>query len=229
VEAKSGAGYTPYYYHADGLGSITGLSDATGTMVQTYGYDAFGNVTVSGSGNVSQPFMFTGREYDSETGMYFYRARYYDPQAGRFVTKDPIGFAGGINVFSYVENNPSNFIDPTGNVVLVDDAAIAIGTLVVATAAYLQTQQGQQATRDVANVIGNLINDILENPPDIKNWFESQGKGERNWEKGRGDDPFWNLSPDQLRYIEKHSKDPKERERAKRIRKQKEKKKCEVK
>jgi len=60
---KSGASYTPYYYHADGLGSITGLSDATGTMVQTYGYDAFGQVTPTGG--VSQPFMFTGREYDA--------------------------------------------------------------------------------------------------------------------------------------------------------------------
>ncbi len=113
VEVKSGASYTPYYYHADGLGSITGLSDATGTMVQTYGYDAFGNVVATGG--VSQPFMFTGREYDSETGMYFYRARYYDPQAGRFVTKDPIGFRGGnINLFGYVQNNPANFIDPEG-------------------------------------------------------------------------------------------------------------------
>ena len=115
MEVKNGAGYTPYYYHADGLGSITGLSDATGTMVQTYSYDAFGNVTVFGSGNVAQPFAFTGREYDAETSMYFYRARYYDPQAGRFVTKDPIGFAGGdVNLSTYVQNDPINSVDPNG-------------------------------------------------------------------------------------------------------------------
>jgi RHS repeat-associated protein len=114
VEVKAGASYTPYYYHADGLGSITGLSDATGTMVQTYSYDAFGNVTPSG--NVSQPFMFTGREYDAETSMYFYRARYYDPVVGRFVTRDPIGLRGGFNLFTYVENNPTNRVDPTGTV-----------------------------------------------------------------------------------------------------------------
>ena len=115
MEVKSGASYTPYYYHADGLGSITGLSDATGTMVQTYSYDAFGNVTVSGSRNVAQPFAFTGREYDTETQMYFYRARYYDPQAGRFVTKDPIGFGSGdVNLYAYVENSPVNLIDPDG-------------------------------------------------------------------------------------------------------------------
>jgi len=113
VEVKAGASYTPYYYHADGLGSITGLSDATGTMVQTYSYDAFGNVTPSGA--ISQPFAFTGREYDAETSMYFYRARYYDPVVGRFVTRDPIGFAGGdVNLFAYVENSPVNLIDPDG-------------------------------------------------------------------------------------------------------------------
>jgi len=113
VEVKAGASYTPYYYHADGLGSITGLSDATGTMVQTYSYDAFGNVTPSGS--VSQPFRFTGREYDAETSMYFYRARYYDPVVGRFVTKDPIGFAGGdVNLFAYVSANPIIYRDSSG-------------------------------------------------------------------------------------------------------------------
>ncbi|KUG23353.1 rhs family protein [hydrocarbon metagenome] len=80
--------------------------------MQTYTYDSFGNITISGS--ISQPFTYTGREYDSETGMYFYRARYYDPKIGRFVTKDPIGFEGGINVYAYVENNPVNTVDPEG-------------------------------------------------------------------------------------------------------------------
>ena len=132
MEAKSGAGYTPYYYHADGLGSITGLSDATGTMVQTYGYDAFGNVTVSGSGNVSQPFMFTGREYDTETQMYFYRARYYDPQAGRFVTKDPIGFGGGdFNLFTYVKNNSIRYNDPEGLYTQIIQWAVVYGPPVI--------------------------------------------------------------------------------------------------
>jgi len=132
---KNGANYTPYYYHADGLGSITGLSDATGTMVQTYGYDAFGNVTVSGSGNVAQPFMFTGREYDAETSMYFYRARYYDPTVGRFVTKDPIGFGGGdYNLYGYVGNNPINFSDPDGLFAQVIPPLLIYGPSVIATA-----------------------------------------------------------------------------------------------
>jgi RHS repeat-associated protein len=56
----------------------------------------------SGYGNKA----FTGREYDPETGLYYYRARYYDPKIGRFVSQDPIGFLGGNNFYAYVENNP---------------------------------------------------------------------------------------------------------------------------
>ena len=103
-----------YYYHADGLGSITGLSDTTGSIVQTYSYDSFGNMNQTGT--ITQPYTYTAREYDTETGMYFYRARYYDAKVGRFVTKDPIGFAGGINQYSYVKNNPLNYNDPSGEI-----------------------------------------------------------------------------------------------------------------
>jgi RHS repeat-associated protein len=59
-------------------------------------------------------YTYTAREYDTETSLYFYRARYYDPKAGRFISKDPIGFGGGINVFAYVLNNPINKVDPLG-------------------------------------------------------------------------------------------------------------------
>jgi RHS repeat-associated protein len=106
-------GTNAYYYHADGLGSITALSDSNGSIVQTYSYDSFGNMTATG--NIRQPFTYTAREYDYATGMYFYRARYYDPKVGRFVTKDPIGFAGGdFNLYNYVGGNPVNWADPLG-------------------------------------------------------------------------------------------------------------------
>ena len=101
------------YYDADGIGSITSLSNGTGTISQTYGYDAFGKQT-SSSGSLTNPFQFTGREFDSETSLYFNRARYYDPQTGRFLTEDPIGFDGGINFYAYVLNNPASFVDPFG-------------------------------------------------------------------------------------------------------------------
>jgi RHS repeat-associated protein len=105
----------PYVYHADGLGSISALTDATGAVVQRYAYTAFGTPTVSGDADSVQPYTFTGREWEAETGLYYYRARYYDPRSGRFLSADPIGFAGGdINLYGYVRNDPVNWLDPEG-------------------------------------------------------------------------------------------------------------------
>jgi RHS repeat-associated protein len=84
---------TTSYYHADGLGSITSLSNGAGTLAQTYTFDSFGKATAT-SGSLTNPFQFTGREFDSETGLYFLRNRYYDSQSGRFLNEDPLGFEG---------------------------------------------------------------------------------------------------------------------------------------
>jgi len=79
------------------------------------------NGRIIDSSLTGNPFMFTGREYDSETGLYFYRARYYDPAIGRFISEDPIGFEGGdLNLYAYVRNNPVNFSDPTGEAIDID-------------------------------------------------------------------------------------------------------------
>jgi RHS repeat-associated protein len=101
------------YYQADGLGSVTSLTDTTGALAATYTYDTFGNLTAS-SGTVTNPYRYTGRELDSETGLYYYRARYYDPQVGRFIAEDPAGFGGGTNKFAYALDNPAVFKDPLG-------------------------------------------------------------------------------------------------------------------
>lgn len=106
-----------YYYHADGLGSITSITDSTETVVNRYAYDSFG--ALKSSETIRNAYAFTGREYDIETGLYYYRARYYDPEAGRFVSKDPIGFAGGdVNVYNYTVGNPVNWVDPDGLMIL---------------------------------------------------------------------------------------------------------------
>ncbi|OGP46558.1 MAG: hypothetical protein A2022_06910 [Deltaproteobacteria bacterium GWF2_42_12] len=101
-----------YYYHQDQLGSVAAITDINRNIVQTYKYDSFGNITAT---SILQPYTYTGREWDSETGLYYYRARYYNPKIGRFTTKDPIGFGGGdVNLYVMVSNNPVNFTDPLG-------------------------------------------------------------------------------------------------------------------
>jgi RHS repeat-associated protein len=102
------------YYEADGLGSITSLSNSAGALVNTYSYDSFGNPTAT-TGTIVNPFRFTAREFDSETGIYQYRARYYDQNVGRFLSEDPLkGISDGVNFYAYVHNSSINLIDPTG-------------------------------------------------------------------------------------------------------------------
>ena len=99
-------GITNYYYHADGLGSIVALSNASGAAAQLYRYDAFGRTTQSG--NVTQPYRYTAREYDGETGLYYYRARYYDPIVGRFITKTRLGSRAGLICMRMLTTIPSD-------------------------------------------------------------------------------------------------------------------------
>lgn len=103
-----------YYYLKDALGTINGIADTNGNIVQSYMYDAYGNIQTQ-AGSISQPFTFTGREYDTEIGLYFYRTRMYDARIGRFLQKDSLSFSGGdMNLMRYVQNNPVNNIDPLG-------------------------------------------------------------------------------------------------------------------
>ena len=110
--AVAGSGGT-YYYHPDGLGSITSLTNGSGQLAASYVYDSFGNLTAS-TGTITNPFQYTGREFDPETGKYYYRARYYDPTIGRFIREDPIALRDGVNLYIYVHNGPPTSTDPQG-------------------------------------------------------------------------------------------------------------------
>jgi RHS repeat-associated protein len=101
------------YYEQDAPGSITSVSNPSGTLADTYVYDSFGKLTTS-TGTLLNSFRYTGHEFDTETGLYYYRSRYYDDTAGRFISEDPIRFKGGINFYAYVKNNPIVHTDPLG-------------------------------------------------------------------------------------------------------------------
>ena len=93
---------------------MTALTGHNGDTEQTVVYGPFGE-QIGTSGTSPNVLGYTGRELDSETGLYYYRARYYDPEIGRFLSEDPLGFeAGDVNFYAYVSNNPINFNDPMG-------------------------------------------------------------------------------------------------------------------
>jgi RHS repeat-associated protein len=96
----------------DALGSTLALVDASGNVETTYTYDPFGATSVSGQASTNE-FQYTGRE-DDGNGIYYYRARYYSPVLGRFISEDPSGFNGGLNVYAYAGNSPVSYYDPSG-------------------------------------------------------------------------------------------------------------------
>jgi RHS repeat-associated protein len=109
-ELRSG---TTSYYQQDALSSVNSLSNSAGALVNTYTYDSYGKLTAS-TGTLTNPIQYTGREFDAETGIYEYRARFYDANTGRFLSEDPVGFGGGNNFYVYSSNNPALFTDPSG-------------------------------------------------------------------------------------------------------------------
>ncbi len=102
-----------YYYHLNGLGTVIALTDSSKTKVQEYIYDSFGQI-ISQTGSITNPYTYAGREYVGESGLYYYRARHYDAGIGRFISEDPIGIDGGINLYVYAINNPVNYVDSNG-------------------------------------------------------------------------------------------------------------------
>ncbi|MCX7568896.1 DNRLRE domain-containing protein [Tumebacillus sp. DT12] len=109
-----------YYYHVNGHGDVTGLTDAAGNVVAEYRYDAWGNIlSQSGAMASANPYRYAGYRYEEATKMYYLLARYYDPNTGRFITRDT--FHGvedvplSLNQYAYAHNNPVMNIDPNGH------------------------------------------------------------------------------------------------------------------
>ncbi|MEG4304147.1 RHS repeat-associated core domain-containing protein [Microcoleus sp. D3_18a_C4] len=120
ILADESAGGSVLWPLTDNLGTVRDLVDSNGAIQNRIGYDSFGKVRSQTNPSVGFRFGFTGRELDAETGNYYYNSRYYDPQVGRFISEDTIGFGGGdANLYRYVGNSPTNYTDPSGEQVPV--------------------------------------------------------------------------------------------------------------
>jgi len=111
-------GGADYSYLFDGKGNATSLLDSNANVVAAYQYDPFGNPR-GPANSLSQPMQFSTKPYDEKTGLSYYGYRFYVPSLGRWLTRDPIGEEGGINLYEFVGNDPINYIDPDGLVKVV--------------------------------------------------------------------------------------------------------------
>ena len=135
------------YFVADHLASVRALTAGNGSVSLRREYDPFGTMD-STSSAVSGP-AFTGREWDSETGLYHLRARYYSSDVGRFVSNDPIGFEGGVNLYKYSDANPTSVVDPSGLGPIKIITLCAKGYQVVKTVGFKQAVQAVLRGEDV--------------------------------------------------------------------------------
>lgn len=117
-----------YYYHQNALWSVAAVTNGAASVVERYAYDAYGGVTITdGAGNpvpknawgtphsaIGNPWLFTGRQLDEESRLYYYRARYYDCEKGRFLQWDVLEYVDGMNMYEYSTSNPANLDDPFG-------------------------------------------------------------------------------------------------------------------
>jgi RHS repeat-associated protein len=157
--AQTSAGSTTSYL-SDALGSTVALTDSNGAVAGSYTYGPYGATSHSGTADTS--FQYTARENDGDTNLYYYRARYYSASLNRFVSQDPLGLGGGVNVYAYAWDNPVSFTDPTGNCPWCAIAAIqgAIAYIGLSSSLHNAAADAAQYWADLAVQTGNPLYNI---------------------------------------------------------------------
>jgi RHS repeat-associated protein len=134
VDINDSGNFTPYYFHTNGIGSVTAITDQNGQLVERISYDLYGmptftdyktdpqNPQVVGSSVIGNELLFQGRRFEKETNLVYFRARYFDPIMGRFLSVDPMGYQDSMNLYQAFWMNPVNFVDPLGLIIKIDES-----------------------------------------------------------------------------------------------------------
>ncbi|MET0465389.1 MAG: RHS repeat-associated core domain-containing protein [Chitinophagaceae bacterium] len=205
-----------YYYHNNATGSVMAVTDSNGTVVERYEYDAFGRRSVFSPeyavrtvSAIDNSIGFTGKIYDTEAGLYYSRARVYDPVNGRFLQRDPLGYVDGFNNYAYVANDPVNYVDPLGTIrwkqagiafagVVGNGLGVAGGVALGAATSWTgigAVVGGAVAVKSAygfgAN-LGNLVQALRDEDPgstgallnDLAKWYDPCNESLQNWATG---------------------------------------------
>lgn len=154
------------YQYQDALGSVILATNAAGQLTEKYRYTAYGLTQSTGANTAA--YRFSGRRYDPETGLYFYRARAYSPALGRFLQTDPIGTDGGLHLYAYVGNDPLNLVDPYGNCPMcLAVPAYYYGVAALAAVGAGIVYYGSRAMNDTARILNGVFNNSASEPTPV--------------------------------------------------------------
>ncbi len=174
------------YIHADHLNTPRVISKPTGEIQWRWDSDAFGSIAANEDPSLTgQRFRynlrFPGQVYDEETGLHYNYFRDYNPSTGRYIQSDPIGLAGGVNTYGYVEGNPVSYVDLTGEAISTP-VAVGSGVLVVGSAIYMSSPSGKKAVKSFLQKMHDLCKSDDKDPCEVQREYEEESCSKyRGW------------------------------------------------
>jgi len=153
--------WTPSFYGYDGFGTVRQLTSLTGAVTDTYEYDAFGN-QITHTGSTSNNYLYRGEQFDPDLGLYYLRARYYNPATGRFMSRDPedgtLRMPITLHKYLYADGDPVDGFDPTGRG-LFEYGSLSRKIVAVVAGVALLSNEIAEAIDCVSEAVGSLVNE----------------------------------------------------------------------